>query len=66
MAIDKSLKEDVVLYLDVLDIKYDEFLDEVHRKFLEEHKKEFQDKVRELNKIYKERKSIKKENIINS
>ncbi len=53
MAIDKSLKEDVMLYLDVLEIKYDDFLNEVHRKFLEEHKKEFQDKVKELVKLVK-------------
>ncbi len=53
MAIDKALKEDVMLYLEVLDMDYDDFLNESYRKFINDNKKEFSEKVKELVKLVK-------------
>lgn len=53
MAIDKSLKEEVMLYLEVLEIEHDDFINETYKKFIEDNKNEFKKKVKELVKLVK-------------
>lgn len=51
MSIDKSLKEEAMLYLEVLEIDHDDFLNESYRKFINDNKNEFKKKVKELIKL---------------
>lgn len=53
MAIDKQLKEEAMLYLDVLEKEHDEFLNEAYGKFVEDNKVEFKKRVKELIKLAK-------------
>ncbi len=53
MAVDKSLKEEAMLYLDVLEIEHDDFINEAYKKFIEENRNEFKKKVKELVKLVK-------------
>lgn len=53
MAIDKALKEEMMLYLEVLEMDYDDFLNESHKKFINDNKSEFKKKVKELIKLVK-------------
>ncbi|MDL5120575.1 hypothetical protein QRW90_16465 [Clostridioides difficile] len=53
MAVDKQLKEEALLYLEVLEKDHDEFLNESYKKFIEDNKIEFKKKVKELVKLVK-------------
>lgn len=53
MAVDKQLKEEALLYLEVLEKDHDEFLNEAYKKFIEDNKVEFKKKVKELIQLTK-------------
>lgn len=51
MALDKRLKKKVISMMEVLDVNYEDWLDDQHKKFKEEREDEYDEKAIEMYKL---------------